>query len=109
MRWVLLAWMLTLLPAPVAVSVSPQVVMAGGIIYITCRVLRDAANRGLDIALVPVQSTYRQLDGDDARVTTTLAFPHVPCWAEAAACQLHAQGEADITVSRRITVAGCGQ
>lgn len=91
----------------IAIKVSPQVVAAGGTIRVTCTVPRDAANRMLEVGLYPVQSSQRQLDGADARVTWEFYFDHVPCAAERAVCLLHAQGKGDAFQEATVLVAGC--
>lgn len=95
-------------PRRVSIAVVPQIVMANHGLIVSCHVPRNPANRGLDVTLYPVQSTYRQLDGNDAAITTTVAFGQVPCDAERVACELHTQGESNTVVSLGIVVAGCG-
>lgn len=91
----------------VSIKVTPQTVMAGGTIRVTCTVPRDPANRMLEVGLYPVQSSQRQLDGADARVTWEFYFDHVPCTAERAVCLLHAQGKGDVFQEATVLVAGC--
>lgn len=106
--WLLAAWLAVAAPR-VSVSVSPQIVMANHSIVVACHVPRNASNRGLDIVLIPVQATYRQLDGDDALITNTIGFARVPCDATGVACILHTQGEADLVAQLPLLVAGCGE
>lgn len=109
---VLLATALALIaPSPrrVAIGVVPQIVMANHGIVVSCRVPRNPANRGVDVTLYPVQSSYRQLDGENAAVTTTMRFDQVPCDAERVECELHTQGESNAIASVTVLVAGCGE
>lgn len=101
--------LLAIAPPRVSVSVTPVIVFAGKGIIVACRVPRNAANRGLDIVLVPVQSSYRQLDGMESLITHQLAFGRVPCDATGVACVLHAQGEDDQIAKLPLLVVGCDE
>lgn len=109
-RW-LLAFLLTISATEprVSATLTPMVVRAGGSVRVTCRVPRDADNRGLEIALVPVQSSFRQLDGAESAITWSLFFEHVPCWAESALCIVHSVGNRDAIARRPLEVVGCNE
>lgn len=110
MKAVLLAVVIALTastPPRVSIKVTPQVVMAGGAIRVTCIVPRDARNRELEVGVYPYLSESRQLDGDAARVTWEFLFEHIPCAAERAVCLLHTQGIGDAFKEAPVQVAGC--
>jgi hypothetical protein len=110
MRTLIIALMLAFeMTPPVTVKLSSRVVMKGAAVRVTCTVPRDATNRGLTAAVVPYQSSYRQLDGDAARVTYEFLFEHIPCDAEMAICSLESQGREPIRDSLTIQIAGCEQ
>lgn len=87
------------------ITVSPRVVMAGGSIRVTCRVVRDQANRWLDIGVVGYRASGEQLDGADAFVTHDLTVDHVPCDVSLAFCRLIALKP--MTVTQMFLVGGC--
>lgn len=93
---------------PVSIKVTPQVVMAGHSVRVTCSVPRRSENRSLSAGLVNVQSSDRQLDGDQSRIAWEFVFDHVPCDAELAFCAVHALTR-DSLVTAPIQVAGCEQ
>lgn len=94
-------------PARVKIKVTPQVVMVGGAIRVTCTVPRDARNRELEVGVGFYARESRQLDGEAARVTWEFVFEHIPCVADRAVCLVHSQGLGDAFQDAPINVAGC--
>src|SRR6185369_5210056 len=66
------------------VSVSPQAMLVGATVRVTCHLPRDASNRWLRFGIEGWTETLRQVDGDDAPITWTLTAMHAPCGAELA-------------------------
>lgn len=95
-------------PARVAVQVMPRIVMAGGALRVTCRVPRDARNRGLTIGVALYTTHFVQMDGEAAAVTNTWVFDHVPCDVGDTFCRLTDDTEKVYEARLPVTVAGCG-
>lgn len=71
---------------PVTVRVTPQVLMGGATVFVTCRVAPHAGNRELRAGIGNYTETGRQLEGLDAPITHMFKFEHLPCDAEGAYC-----------------------
>ncbi len=95
------------LSSPVAINVTPRVLLAGQTIRLTCVVPRSPENRWLNYGVAGYTYSMRQLDGDQAPITYTAYVQHVPCEASEAFCDLVQAGERHATVTAGITVAGC--
>ncbi len=87
------------------ITVVPRVVMVGGSIRVTCRVVRNPDNRWLDLGVEDYRASGDQLAGDDALVEHRLDVLHVPCTASVAFCRLIAQKP--LVVTQTFEVAGC--
>ncbi len=95
------------LVAPVSISVTPRVMLAGQTIRLTCTVPRSPDNRWLNYGVAGYSYSMRQLDGEHAPVTFAAFVDHLPCGAADAFCDLTQAGERHTTVTAGITVAGC--
>ncbi len=71
---------------PATIRVSPQVLMGGQTVYVTCRVSPDSRNRELRAGITGYTESGRQLDGKDAPITSIHRFDYIPCDAESAYC-----------------------
>lgn len=83
---VLLAHLALSDPKPVEIRISPQVLMAGGAFWLTCRVPHNARNRRLDYGVVDLRDSQRQLEGEQAPMTFQTLIEHVPCDVGPAYC-----------------------
>jgi hypothetical protein len=103
----ILAWLAdaALTERMLTIAVSPLIVPAGSSLRVTCRVVRDPANRWLDMGVVDYRVSGEQLDGASALVTHEMTIAHVPCEAAVAFCRLGAPRSALATMT--FEVAGC--
>lgn len=91
----------------VAIRVSGQVVMVGGMIRASCKVPKDPSNRSIDIALIPYRSSTRPMDGDRAAITYDMVFEHIPCDVNTVACTLTNDTGGVFRASLPVEVSGC--
>lgn len=83
----------------VSIKATPQALMAGGAVRVTCRVPRDPSNRGLTMGLPGYLDDFVQLDGEDSRITHERTYDHVPCEVDEARCVL-VREDGRLTVAR---------
>jgi hypothetical protein len=102
-----LSLLFTSIIAPVTIQVMPHVLQAGGAIRIRCRVVHDAHNRRLILALEGYRTSEWQLDGEAAPALFERVLEHVPCGVEQASCTLINDQEMGYRATAKIVVAGC--
>ncbi len=112
MKLVVLLLSATLLAATdprVSIKVNPQVMMAGGSAWITCRVPRHAENRGVTIGIVDYRSSFDQIDGEAGAITHQILFNKIPCGVGDAYCDLVDNRAQHSVVRVPLQVAGCDE
>lgn len=92
---------------PIAITVSPTAVLAGGSFLLTCRVLRHPDNRTLIGGVANYRDSERQLDGDSARVTWPFLIEHVPCDSGPAYCAVRRNTGELLRVQQTYLIGGC--
>lgn len=106
--FLLLLAQLTVGSKPVAIRLSPQVVMAGQAFWLTCRVEPHVNNRLLDYGVVNYREhSQRDLDGDKSPATYQVLVEHVPCGAGPAYCAVYRVQTGWARDERPILVGGC--
>lgn len=93
--------------APLEIRVSPQSLLVGGKIRVTCRVEPNAENRGLNMGLANYRDSYIDLEGDQAPTTRDMTFDHVPCDTELAYCALTTSQGPGKQATSQVKVGGC--
>lgn len=79
--------LVALLSAGPVVSVSPQVIMNGGTVRVTCRIPRLPENRRISFGVPGSMSTI-DLEGDNSRSTYQKTIQRVGCFDTPATCIL---------------------
>lgn len=92
---------------PIAVSVNPAVLMAGGTVILKCRVPADVDNRRIGFGLLDYSESERDVEGDRSPVTFMTTIQHVPCGVTTAYCAVAKVTGKVERATTRIEVGGC--
>ena len=103
--WLAVAAVLALLPR-VSLIVSPRLLMEGHAVRLECRIARHPDNRWMELGVVDVTSSFRELHGRASAVVYTIRLEHLPCGEQEAYCVLGAQ-QRQYADRHSVTVVGC--
>lgn len=106
--WLLASATISSTKDKLAIRIMPSIVSPGGDLRLTCRVPRDARNRWLEYGIVDyAPGSFRQLDGEQARITWETLIPKIPCGSGPAYCAVHRNDQSSDLVSADFLVVGC--
>lgn len=96
-----------------SVRTSPQSLMAGQSLWLTCRIARHPDTRAMAFGLVSeegdaIDTTGREVHGNDGPVTFQRPIPHAPCEAVAVFCMMRDRFNQQQQVTAPLIVSGCG-
>lgn len=91
----------------VSIRAYPRALFAGGAVRVTCKVPKDATNRGLTVGIRNYRSSFVQLDGEAAPITTEITYERVPCDGEEVFCTLVDNQPKEYTVTASLIINGC--
>ncbi len=91
----------------VTIRVNPRVIMAGAAAWVTCKVPRDARNRGLTVGIADYRSSWVQIDGEAGPATSQILFERIPCGVGDAYCDLIDNQGTHAGARQPLEIAGC--
>lgn len=90
-----------------SIRITPQVVMRGAAMRLTCRVDQDPRNRVLEYGIDGYTRTQMDLDGEHSRVTFERIIERIPCDVGPAYCALYRNEGKPILRSINFEIANC--
>ena len=103
--WLAVVATLALLPR-LSLVVSPRLFMEGHAVRLECRIARHPDNRWMELGVVDVTSSFRELEGTQSQVVYSLLLEHLGCGEWEAYCQLGTT-RGQQRVREAVTVVGC--
>ncbi len=89
------------------ISVTPQTLMEGGAVQVTCHVTRNERNRWIDLGIYNYTGSGLQIDPSSDRTIWEEVFERVPCGVDTAFCEIEQAGGRVVRDTAIIQVAGC--
>lgn len=81
--------------------------MSGSTVHVKCRVPLDAQNRSVVWGFRLWNKSYRQLDGEESRITHETWWDRIPCEPGAAFCEVTRADRKSVAVEVTVEVIGC--